>query len=79
MALAAQRGTLEAMSKSAMHVTLAGDRAGDYLVEEELPDGRLVLRPDPSYPTVAPTFEGRTATAEEFKLLLGGLSSDGEG
>ena len=67
------------MSKSAMHVTLAGDRAGDYLVEEELPDGRLVLRPDPSYPTVTPTFEGRTATAEEFKQILGGLSSDGEG
>lgn len=79
LALAAQRGTLEAMSKSAMHVTLAGDRAGDYLVEEELPDGRLVLRPDPSYPTVTPTFEGRAATAEEFKQILGGLSSDGEG
>jgi hypothetical protein len=35
------------MSENAMHVTLAGDRAGDYLVEEELSDGHLVLRPDP--------------------------------
>jgi hypothetical protein len=67
------------MSENAMHVTLAGDRAGDYLVEEELPDGRLVLRPDPSYPTVTPTFGGRVATAEEFKQMLGSLPSDGEG
>jgi hypothetical protein len=39
------------MREMAIHVTLAGSRAGDYLVEKELPDGRLVLRPDPSYPT----------------------------
>ncbi len=67
------------MSKSAMHVTLAGDCAGDYLAKNELPDGRLVLRPDPSYSTVTPTFEGRAATVEEFKQILGGLSSDREG
>ena len=52
------------MSKRAMHVTLAGDRTGDYLVEEELPDGRLVLRPDPFYPTAMPAFDGRAAARE---------------
>jgi hypothetical protein len=62
-----------------MHGTLAGDRAGDYLVEEELPDGRVVLRPDPSYPTVMATFNGRAATAEEFERILGTLPTDGEG
>jgi hypothetical protein len=67
------------MPENAMHVTLVGDRAGDYLVEEELPDGRLLLRPDPSYPTVMPAFSGRAATAEEFERILGALPTDGEG
>lgn len=37
-----------------LHVTLSGDRAGEYVIEEERPDGRLVLVPDPDdpYPTV---------------------------
>ncbi len=34
------------MSESAMHVTLDDDRASEYLLEQELPDGRLLLRPD---------------------------------
>jgi hypothetical protein len=67
------------MAENAMHVTLAGDRAGDYLVEEEMPDGRLLLRPDPSYPKVMPTFGGRAATVEEFERILGALPTDGEG
>jgi hypothetical protein len=56
-----------------------GDRAGDYLIEQELPDGRLLLRPDPAYPTVVPVFDGRAATIEEFGEILGALSTDGEG
>jgi len=70
---------LEGMATEVMHVTLAGDRAGDYLVEQELPDGRLVLRPDPAYPTAMPSFSGRAATIEEFKDILGALPADGEG
>jgi hypothetical protein len=42
------------MATNAIHVTLAGDRAGDYLIEQELPDGRLLLRLDPAYPAVMP-------------------------
>jgi hypothetical protein len=30
------------------HVTLSGDRAGEYLIEEERPDGALLLIPDTS-------------------------------
>ncbi len=67
------------MAENAMHVTLAGDRAGDYLVEEEMPDGRLLLRPDLSYPRVRPAFSGRAATGEEFERILGVLPTDGEG
>jgi hypothetical protein len=67
------------MAINAMHVTLAGDRAGEYLVEQEMPDGRLLLRPDPAFPTVMPVFKGRAATMEEFKDILGALPTDGEG
>jgi hypothetical protein len=67
------------MAENAMHVTLAGDRAGEYLVEEEMPDGRLLLRPDSSYPKVMPSFGGRAATVEEFERILGALPTDGEG
>jgi len=66
------------MPKNA-HVTLAGDRAGDYLVEEELADGRLVLRPEPAYPTVMPVRNGRAATPDERERILGALPSHGEG
>jgi len=63
------------MPENAIHVTLVGDRAGYYLVEEELPDGPLLLRPDPSHPTVMPAFGGQAATAEEFERILGSLPS----
>jgi hypothetical protein len=66
------------MTKNA-HVTLVGDRAGDYLVEEELADGRLVLRPEPTYPSVMPARNGRAATPEEREKILGALPTDGEG
>ncbi|HEY3760071.1 MAG TPA: hypothetical protein VGL37_09935 [Solirubrobacteraceae bacterium] len=59
------------------HVTLAGDLNGDYLIEQELPDGRLLLRPNPTQPLAA--FAGRPATPQEFQQLLAGLSTDNEG
>lgn len=65
------------MSESATRVTLAGDVAGEYLIEQELPDGRLLLRPNPS--TVTAAFPGRPATPEEYRRILGGLPTDGEG
>jgi hypothetical protein len=67
------------------HVTLSGDRAGEYVVEEERPDGRLVLAPDSkdTYPAVVPAFAGRSATPEEFAAFEAEygpfLPPDGEG
>jgi hypothetical protein len=62
------------------HVTLSGDRAGEYVIEEEHSDGRLVLAPeDSSYPLLTPAFSGRPASTEEFQHLLGDLPTDGEG
>ncbi len=60
------------------HVTLSGDRSGDYLVEDEMPDGPLVLRPEPAYPSLIPARNGRAATPEERERILGALTSDGQ-
>ena len=68
------RGVMEPL-----HVTLAGDLAGEYVVEEQLDGGRIVLAPDAdSYPSVFPKYPGRSATAEEFEEHFGALPHDDE-
>lgn len=57
------------------HVTLSGDRAGEYVIEEERPDGRLVLVPKDAYPTVTwaemlKRSGGRELTSEEFEQFM---------
>ena len=64
-------------------LTVVGDLAGDYIVDEELPDGRLVIRPDP-YPAVLTPGTGRALSEEEFAEFLAEhgsqmLPPDGEG
>jgi hypothetical protein len=68
------------------HVTLSGDRAGEYLIEEERADGRLVLAPDPDDPYLKVTWAdilkrsgGRELTADEFERHFGDLPTDDEG
>jgi hypothetical protein len=68
------------------HVTLSGDRAGEYMIEEERPDGRLVLVPDPDDPYPVVTWAevlkrsgGRELTPEEFERHFGDLPTDDEG
>lgn len=62
-----------------LRVTLAGDLAGRYVVEEQLAGGRIVLAPDePGYPSVIPVPPGRPATAEEFQDHFGDLRPDDE-
>lgn len=62
------------------HVTLAGDISGDYLVDERLQDGRLVLRPDTGVDAIIErTGGGRRVTAEEFEEHFGHLPTDDEG
>jgi hypothetical protein len=63
----------------AAHVKLAGDLTGDYVVDEMLDDGRLVIRPD----TSAKAIRGRQGlepiSAEEFDRHFGHLPTDSEG
>lgn len=72
------------------HVTLSGDIAGEYLVEDRRPDGRLVLVPevDDGRPAVKWTDmrdpAARDLSAEEWKAFLAEhgphmLPPDGEG
>ena len=62
------------------HVTLAGDITGDYLVDERLDDGRLVLRPDTGVDAIIErTGGGQRLTPEEFEQHFGRLPADDEG
>jgi len=38
------------MSDAARHLTVLGDRTGSFVIEEELADGRLVIRPEAEPP-----------------------------
>jgi len=57
------------MSDAARHLTVTGDLAGEYVIEEQLADGRLVIRPQP-YPSVIPDRPGRPLSAQEFEGFL---------
>lgn len=62
-----------------VHVTLSGDLAGDYIVEERRLGGRVVLRPDLSVRAMLERHGERELTAEEYEQRFGGLPTDGEG
>ena len=47
------------------HVTLSGDRAGEYIVKDERPDGELTLVPDASWAARLARHGERTMTPEE--------------
>lgn len=66
------------------HVRLSGDRAGEYVVTDERPDGSLTLVPDTSWRAIQARSGGREATEEEWKGFLAEhgeqmLPPDGEG
>jgi hypothetical protein len=61
------------------HVTLAGDLSGDYLIEEVLEDGRLVIRPDTSADAIRRRLGVEPASREEFEREFGHLPQDDEG
>jgi hypothetical protein len=61
------------------HVTLSGDLSGDYVVEDQRPDGRLVLRPDLSVEAILARHGERELTSEAFERQFGHLPTDGEG
>jgi hypothetical protein len=61
------------------HVKLTGDLSGDYVVEDQRADGRLVLRPDLSVAAILARHGERELTPEEFDRHFGHLPTDGEG
>lgn len=57
-------------------VSLAGFVSGDDVVEEERPDGRLVLRPDLSVRAILARHGERELTPEESERHFGHLRAD---
>lgn len=58
------------------HVTLAGDLTGDYLVDEQLADGRLVIRPDTTAAAMNRRMGLEPLTADEFTAFIAGHGTD---
>jgi hypothetical protein len=74
---------MQTVSRQA-HVTLSGDIAGEYVVEDRRPDGRLVLAPDTSWKAILARSGARELTEQEWKDFLSEhephmLPPDGEG
>ncbi len=63
----------------AAHITLAGDLNGDYVVDERLDDGRLVIRPDTSAEAINRRLGVEPISVEEFDQHFGHLPTDDEG
>lgn len=65
------------------HVTLVGDRSGEYVVREERPDGTLVLEPDSSVDAILGRLDARAASPDQFAAWVAEhgplLPPDGEG
>jgi hypothetical protein len=62
------------------HVTLSGDRAGEYIIEEERPDGALLLVPDTRIAAIRRRHDLTPATLAELEEEYGPVRPpDGEG
>jgi len=61
------------------HVRLSGELSGEYLVDEVLEDGRVVLRPDTSAVAIRERGGLEAVSDEEFERAFGHLPSDVDG
>lgn len=61
------------------HVRLTGDLSGDYVVEDQWADGRLVLRPDLSVEAILARHGEREPAPDAFDRNFGQMPADGEG
>lgn len=57
------------MNDAVRHLTVLGDRTGSFIIDEELPDGRLVIRPE-SEPPGSSSRTGRPMTQDEFDAFM---------
>ena len=71
--------TASCMADTARHLTATGDVAGEYVVDEELPDGRLVIRADTSAAAIRRRAGLEQISADEFAEHFGQLRTDDEG
>jgi hypothetical protein len=63
-----------------LHVRLAGDRAGRYVIADERPDGTLVLKPEDSADAMPERHGLDPASIEELEAEHGPVGpADGEG
>jgi hypothetical protein len=60
---------MQTVSRQA-HVTLSGDIAGEYVVEDQRADGRLVLVPDTSAAAIRIRGGSRRLTDDEWQHFL---------
>jgi hypothetical protein len=60
------------------HVTLSGKFSGEYLVDEVVDDGRLVLRPDTSAAAIRERGGLEQISDAEFAAAFGHLPTDDE-
>jgi hypothetical protein len=58
------------MAEPARHVTLTGDLNGEYLVDEQLPDGSVVIRPDTSAAAMRRRLGLKQISAEDFEAFI---------
>ncbi len=63
----------------ATHLTVTGDLSGDYVVDEVLADGRLVIRPDTSADAIRRRQGLQPIRPAEFDNHFGHVSTDNEG
>ncbi len=61
------------------HVKLSGELSGEYLIDEVLDDGRIVLRPDTSAAAIRQRAGLQPVSDEEFEHAFGHLPTDSEG
>jgi hypothetical protein len=62
----------------AARITLAGDLNGEYVVDEVLADGRLVIRPDTSAAAIRRRQGLEPISGAEFEQHFGTLHSENE-
>ena len=67
------------MAETLRHLTVSGDVAGEYVVDEELPDGRLVIRADTSAAAIRRRGGLEEISADDFAEHFGRLPTDDEG